>query len=326
VKLHQTSLPDIAILEPAIYEDSQGGTMQSFDESAFHKALKDAGFPVPRSLIQDNHFCSKKGVLRGLRYHLPPRAQGNLIRVVNGSAYVVAVDVRRDSMTFGKWVGIELDAVSQRMLWIPEGFAHGFVALEDDTHFFCKATNGHHKESERKIRWNDPDIGIDWPGFTEKTISTEDAAAPLLKNSESHSEFLQGTTELKDLKVIGDARGSLIALEQGLNIPFAIKRVYYIYDTLSDVGRGFHAHRRLEQMAICVSGSCNIVIDDGATRQQVRLDSASKALIIRNMIWREMHEFSDDCVLLVLASEYYDESDYIRDYDQFIKEVSCGKK
>ncbi|MFJ7284454.1 dTDP-4-dehydrorhamnose 3,5-epimerase [Pseudomonas sp. NPDC099000] len=326
MRLLQTSLPDIAILEPAIYEDSQGGSVQSFDEPAFHKALKEAGFPVPRPLIQDNHFCSRKGVLRGLRYQLPPRAQGNLIRVVNGSAYVVAVDVRRDSLTFGKWVGVELDAVSQRMLWIPEGFAHGFAALEDNTHFFCKTTNGYHKESERNVRWNDPDIGIDWPGFTEKTTGAEDAVAPLLKNSEPHSEFLQGTTELKDLKVIGDNRGSLIALEQGLNIPFAIKRVYYIYDTLSDVGRGFHAHRRLEQMAICVSGSCNIVIDDGASRQQVRLDSASKALIIRNMIWREMHEFSDDCVLLVLASEYYDESDYIRDYDQFIKEVSCGKK
>jgi dTDP-4-dehydrorhamnose 3,5-epimerase len=326
VNLFQTSLPDIAILESAIYEETQGWSMQSFDEPAFHKALKEAGFPLPRTLIQDNHFYSKKGVLRGLQYQLPPHAQSNLIRVVHGSAYVVAVDVRRDSLSFGQWFGIELDAVSQRMLWIPEGFAHGFVALEDDTHFFCKTTNGHHKDSQRSLKWNDPDIGIDWPGFTEITISTEDAVAPLLKNSELHSEFLQGTTELKDLKVIGDKRGSLIALEQGLNIPFAIKRVYYIYDTLCDVGRGFHAHRRLEQMAICVSGSCNIVIDDGATRQQVRLDSASKALIMRNMIWREMHEFSDDCVLLVLASEHYDESDYIRNYDQFIKEVSCGKK
>lgn len=325
MKLFQTSLPDIAVLEPAIYEDLQGGAMQVFDERTFHKALKKAGFPLPRSLTQDIHFCSKKGVLRGMRYQLPPHAQGNLIRVVHGSAHVVAVDVRRDSLSFGKWFGIDLDAVSQRMLWVPEGFAHGFVALEDSTHVFCKTTNDHHKEYERNVRWNDPDIGIDWPGFKEIIISAEDAVAPLLKSSELHSEFIQGTTELKDLKVIGDKRGSLIALEQGLNIPFAIKRVYYIYDTLADVGRGFHAHRRLEQMAICVSGSCNIVIDDGTTRKQVRLDSASKALIMRNMIWREMHEFSDDCVLLVLASEQYDESDYIRNYDQFIKEVSYGK-
>lgn len=326
MRLLKTSLPDIAILEPATYEDQQGGSMQSFDEPTFHKALKEAGFPVPQSLIQDSHFYSKKGVLRGLHYQLPPHAQGNLIRIVSGSAHVVAVDVRYHSPTFGKWFGIELDAVSQRMLWIPEGFAHGFVALEDNTHFFCKTTNGHHKESRRNVRWNDPDIGIEWPGVAEITISTEDSVAPLLKNSDPHSEFFQGTIELVDLKVIGDNRGSLIALEQGLNIPFAIKRVYYIYNTLSEVSRGFHAHRRLEQMAICVSGSCNIVVDDGATRQQVRLDSASKALIIRNMIWREMHEFSDDCVLLVLASENYDESDYIRNYDQFIKEVNCGKK
>lgn len=326
MRLLQTSLPDVAVLEAAICEDSQGRSIQGFNEPAFHTALKNNGLPVPRPLIQDNHFCSRKGALSGLHYQLPPHAQGNLISVVNGSACFVVVDVRRDSPTFGKWISVELDAVGQRMLWIPEGFAHGFVALEENTRFFYKTTNGHHKESERSVRWNDPDLGINWPKFAEATIDTEDVAAPLLKDSEPHSEFLQGTTELADLKVIGDQRGSLIALEQGLNIPFAIKRVYYIYDTLSDVSRGFHAHRRLEQMAICVSGNCKIVIDDGITRQQISLGSASKALIMRNMIWREMHEFSDDCVLLVLASEPYDESDYIRDYDQFIKEVNYGKK
>lgn len=326
MKLVQTSLPDVVILEPVIYEDSQGWSTQNFNEHAFHGVLKEAGLPAPRALIQDNHFCSKKGVLRGLRYQLPPHAQGTLIRVVSGSAYIAVVDIRRDSMTFEKWTSVELDAVSQSMLWIPEGFAHGFVALEDNTHFLYKTTDGCHNDYERSIRWNDPSLGIDWPAVTEVMIDSKDASAPLLMNSDLHSEFLQGTTELVDLKIIGDKRGSLIALEQGVNIPFAIKRVYYIFDTLSNVGRGFHAHRRLEQMAICVSGSCKLVIDDGVTRQQVRLDSASKALIMRNMIWREMHEFSDDCVLLVLASEHYDETDYIRNYDQFIKEVNHGKK
>ncbi|MDY7561404.1 FdtA/QdtA family cupin domain-containing protein [Pseudomonas sp. CCC3.2] len=146
-----------------------------------------------------------------------------------------------------------------------------------------------------------------------------------MKYAEPYFEFLEGTIELVDLKVIGDDRGSLIALEQGQNIPFAIKRAYYIFDTRSDVNRGFHAHRRLEQMAICVSGRCKMVIDDGVTRKEVWLDSSSKALIIRNMIWREMHNFSQGCVLVVFASEHYDESDYIRNYDQFIKEVSDGK-
>nr|WP_309139935.1 FdtA/QdtA family cupin domain-containing protein [Pseudomonas sp. IPO3778] len=156
-------------------------------------------------------------------------------------------------------------------------------------------------------------------------MNSKDAAAPLLTTAERHSEFRHGSIELVDLRVIGDERGSLIALEQGQNIPFAIKRAYYIFGTQSDVNRGFHAHRRLEQMAICVSGRCKMIIDDGVTKQAIWLDSSSKALIIRNMIWREMHEFSEDCVLMVFASEHYDESDYIRNYDQFIKEVRNGQ-
>jgi dTDP-4-dehydrorhamnose 3,5-epimerase len=326
VRLLQTSIAGVAILESAIHEESYQSSTQSFDESEFNNTLKAAGLSVPQSLVQDNHILLKKGELRGLRYQLPPHAQGNLISVIYGATYVVAVDVRFNSLTFGKSIGIELNAKVQRSIWIPDGFAYGYLGLEDNTLLFCKSTHGHHSASERKLRWNDPETGPNWPELKQISVNNEDASAPLLKDCELYPDFFPGTTEWVELKVIGDQRGSLIALEPGLNIPFAIKRVYYIYGTLPDVGRGYHAHRRLEQMAICVSGSCKMIVDDGVTRREMRLDSASKALVLRNMIWREMHDFSDDCVLLVLASEYYDESDYIRDYDQFIKEVNDGKK
>ena len=119
--------------------------------------------------------------------------------------------------------------------------------------------------------------------------------------------------------IIGDSRGSLIALETFENIPFDVKRVYYIFDTLSGVSRGFHAHQNLKQVLICVKGSCRILLDDGNSKDNIILDSPQTGLLIESLVWREMHDFSEDCVLLVLASEYYDETDYIRNYKEFIK-------
>ena len=127
-----------------------------------------------------------------------------------------------------------------------------------------------------------------------------------------------------DFQSLGDRRGSLVAVEIGKDkaVPFEIKRVYYIYHTAEDVSRGFHAHRNLKQVAICVSGKCRMVLDDGISREDVWLDCPTKGLLIEDLVWREMHDFSEDCVLLVLASEHYDESDYIRDYDDFLNQVS----
>ena len=121
--------------------------------------------------------------------------------------------------------------------------------------------------------------------------------------------------------IIGDSRCSLIALETFENIPFDVKRVYYIFDTLSGVSRGFHAHQNLKQVLICVKGSCRILLDDGNSKDNIILDSPQTGLLIESLVWREMHDFSEDCVLLVLASEYYDETDYIRDYDGFLELV-----
>lgn len=124
-----------------------------------------------------------------------------------------------------------------------------------------------------------------------------------------------------DLPMLGDERGQLVAIEENKQVSFNIKRIYYIYGTEQGVARGFHAHKELNQVAICVSGSCKMLLDNGVNKSTVLLNSASKGIQIPPMIWHEMHEFSDDCVLLVLASDHYDESDYVRDYETFIASV-----
>ena len=121
---------------------------------------------------------------------------------------------------------------------------------------------------------------------------------------------------------LGDDRGSLVALEAHKTVPFDVKRVYYIFGTQADVSRGFHAHRALQQVAVCVAGKCRMVLDDGQRREEVWLDSPTKGLLIGDLVWREMHDFSHDCVLLVLASEHYDETDYIREYSEFLRTIN----
>ena len=125
--------------------------------------------------------------------------------------------------------------------------------------------------------------------------------------------------KLLDFATKGDARGSLVALESHKNIPFDIKRVYYIFDTEAGVVRGLHAHKELQQVMMCLKGSCRIVLDNGSMKEQVILDCPDKGLLIDSLVWREMHDFSHDCVLLVLADNYYDEEDYLRDYNQFLE-------
>lgn len=131
---------------------------------------------------------------------------------------------------------------------------------------------------------------------------------------------LENTT-LIDFKIMGDNRGSLIALEENHNVPFDVKRVYYIFGTEQGVRRGYHAHKNLKQLAICVSGSCTFLLDDGTQQKYITLSSPTQGLLIEGLIWREMYNFSLDCVLIVLADAYYDENDYIRCYDKFLQEV-----
>ena len=125
--------------------------------------------------------------------------------------------------------------------------------------------------------------------------------------------------ELLHFSINGDERGSLVSLEELNNIPFTMKRVYYLYGLQKESSRGFHAHKELKQIIVCIKGSCNVVLDNGEKKQVYHLDKPNKGLFVDKMIWREMHDFSDECILMVIASEYYDENDYIRNYHEFLK-------
>jgi dTDP-4-dehydrorhamnose 3,5-epimerase len=176
-----TPLPGVLIIEPKVFGDDRGFFLESFNQRAF-----DAAVGTHVDFVQDNHSRSVRGVLRGLHYQLDPHAQGKLVRVVQGSAFDVAVDIRRSSATFGRWFGLTLDAKSARQLWIPPGFAHGFLALEDDTHFLYKTTDYYAKDCERAIIWNDATLRIDWPDLGMRPLlAPKDAAAPPLAGAET---------------------------------------------------------------------------------------------------------------------------------------------
>lgn len=144
------------IIEPRVFGDERGFFMESWNAAAFAAAGLDMAF------VQDNHSRSQKGVLRGMHFQ-NPGAQGKLVRVVNGAVFDVVVDLRRSSPTFGQWTGVELSAGNRRMLWVPEGFAHGFLTLEDGTDFLYKCTTPYSPQGEHTLAWDDPDVGIDWP-------------------------------------------------------------------------------------------------------------------------------------------------------------------
>ena len=189
MKLLQTELPGVLIVEPAVFRDDRGWFMESWNAARFADGVSALGQPRPRDFVQDNHSCSSAGVLRGLHYQLPPHPQGKLVRVVKGAAFDVAVDIRRSSPHFGRWVGVELTGTNHRQLWVPEGFAHAFVALEDDTHFLYKTTDVYARDCERAIRWDDPALAIAWPlpGGTAPKVAPKDAAAPQLAEAETFS-------------------------------------------------------------------------------------------------------------------------------------------
>ena len=171
-----TEIPGVLILEPKVFGDSRGFFLESFNQESFRQAT---GLDV--NFVQDNHSRSRKGVLRGLHYQLPPHAQGKLVRVVNGSVFDVAVDIRRDSPTFGKWVGVELSEENHRQIWIPPGLAHGFLVTSERADFLYKTTSYYHPGVERAIRWDDPAMGIEWPLDGAPVLSTKDAQAPGLR-------------------------------------------------------------------------------------------------------------------------------------------------
>ena len=177
VRFTETEIPDVLVAESRVFRDERGFFTETYSKSVWTAA----GFTA--SFVQDNLSKSRKGTLRGLHYQLEPHALGKLVRVVTGSVFDVAVDLRRSAPTFGKWVGRTLSAENSLALWIPEGFAHGFVALEDDTLVYYKCTHVYTPEADRALLYNDPAIGIAWPIEPIHT-STKDAAAPTLAEAE----------------------------------------------------------------------------------------------------------------------------------------------
>jgi len=187
----ETKIKDLLILEPRIFADERGWFMESFNQQIFERALTERGLNVP-AFVQDNHSLSQKGVLRGLHYQLDPHAQGKLVRVVQGRAWDVAVDIRQDSPTFGGWVGVELSSENHKQFWIPAGFAHGFIALEDNTQFLYKTTDYYSKECERSIVWNDQRLNIEWPieeSLSLKLTDKDQLASTLLQAIEKNDLF-----------------------------------------------------------------------------------------------------------------------------------------
>ena len=181
MKVTPLSIPDVLLIEPQVFDDDRGFFYESFNQNKFEDAMgKKINF------VQDNHSKSIKGVLRGLHYQLAPKAQGKLVRVTQGEVFDVAVDLRQSSPTFGKWTGEILSSDNKKQLWIPEGFAHGFLTLSDTAEFLYKTTDFYSKDHEEAIQWNDKTIGIDWP-LQEMSLSSKDNAALSFKEAKYFS-------------------------------------------------------------------------------------------------------------------------------------------
>lgn len=178
MQIQPTAIPEVLVIEPTVFGDDRGFFYESFNQKHFTEMTG-----VTRQFIQDNHSKSAKGVLRGLHYQIQ-QPQGKLVRVTHGEVFDVAVDLRKSSATFGKWIGTRLSAANKRQLWIPEGFAHGFVVLSDNAEFLYKTTDYWAPEFERSILWNDPAIGIDWPFDGEPLLSGKDKVGVLLADAD----------------------------------------------------------------------------------------------------------------------------------------------
>lgn len=180
MKVIDTKIPDVKIIEPAVFGDERGFFMETWNQKCFEELVTEK----PTRFVQDNHSKSKKGILRGLHYQTE-NTQGKLVRVISGEVFDVAVDIRKDSPTFGRWVGEYLSADNKRQLWVPEGFAHGFYVLSEEAEFVYKCTNYYNPSFERSILWNDKDLNISWPIHKEicPQLSEKDKCAFDFKNS-----------------------------------------------------------------------------------------------------------------------------------------------
>jgi len=179
MRVHPTRIPDVMMLDPEVFGDERGFFFESFNARTFRERTGRI-----REFVQDNHSRSARGVLRGLHYQVGQQAQGKLVRVVVGEVYDVAVDLRQRAPTFGQWVGVRLSAENKRQLWVPEGFAHGFLVLSDYAELLYKTTEYYSPEQERCIRWDDADLAIDWPFDGAPQLSAKDQAGVAFRDAE----------------------------------------------------------------------------------------------------------------------------------------------
>jgi dTDP-4-dehydrorhamnose 3,5-epimerase len=179
MEIVKTKIPNLLILKPSIFKDDRGYFFESYNKELFLSKGIDQNF------VQDNESKSMKGVLRGMHFQKPPFAQGKLVRVMKGAVLDVAVDLRKSSPTYGQWESIELTEDNKFMYWVPPGMAHGFVTLEDNTVFFYKCTNVYNKASEGSLRWNDPDLNIQWGNGIQPILSEKDKISPFFKDFKS---------------------------------------------------------------------------------------------------------------------------------------------
>lgn len=180
MKVIATAIPEVKILEPHVFGDDRGFFMETFNQRVFDEIIGS-----PQSFVQDNHSRSRQGVLRGLHYQLPPHAQGKLVRVTRGRVFDVAVDIRRSSPSFGRWVGVELSGENHRQFWIPAGFAHGFLVLSEEADFLYKTTAYFAPQADRCIRWDDPQLTIAWPDpGRDLQLSDKDLAGRTLADAD----------------------------------------------------------------------------------------------------------------------------------------------
>ncbi|MBW9113251.1 dTDP-4-dehydrorhamnose 3,5-epimerase [Rhizobium cauense] len=182
MKAISLAIPEVLQIEPAVFGDDRGFFFESFNQARFNALIgRDVNF------VQDNHSKSARNVLRGLHYQVK-QPQGKLVRVIEGEVFDVAVDLRRLSPTYGNWVGVTLSAENKRQVWIPEGFAHGFLVLSKSAQFLYKTTDFYSPENERAIAWNDPQLNINWPIETDPILSKKDATAPTLRDAEAFTD------------------------------------------------------------------------------------------------------------------------------------------
>lgn len=179
MKVIETKIPDVKIIEPSVFGDERGFFMETWNQAKFEELVTGK----PTRFVQDNHSKSKQGILRGLHYQTE-NTQGKLVRVVSGKVFDVAVDIRKSSTTFGHWVGVELSVENKRQLWVPEGFAHGFYVMSEEAEFVYKCTDYYNPQAEVSIKWDDPEIAIEWPLTKDESpeLSSKDATGSLFSS------------------------------------------------------------------------------------------------------------------------------------------------